>query len=201
MVSIYLLDITLYDVLNIVGPNISPDTKCDCAALTLYLPQISISSADSNNLHLFEDPLPVSHTSSRLDTLPWTLTMTDFAILTFLSHRESTLDGKMESCYICKPVSCKVFLATSSNSKNTYKSKRNTFSENSFENKHNVTDMPTQAEKLVVVGFVLHADWSSCYLYLNKSQVCYHQLFYQYFLSNFILLVFVLGSFFIFIIF
>ena len=96
--------------------------------------------------------------------------MTDFAILTYLSHKESTLGDRIESSYICKPVSCKIFLATSS-SKNTYKSTKNTFSENSFEIKHNIKNVPTQVDKSIVVGFVLHADWSSCYLYLNKSQV------------------------------
>ena len=106
-------------------------------ALLVCLPKISVISSSSDN-GIFEATLPCSRQSTTKDTLPWTITLEDFAIITLG-------DGALPH-YICKPLSCKVFLAASNKKAG-------------------------KSAKVLNIGFVIHADWTSCELFLCKSQV------------------------------
>ena len=121
------------------------DKKFHTEALLVCLPKISVISSSSDN-GIFETALPCSKQTTTKDTLPWTINLEDFAIITLG-------DGALPR-YICKPLSCKVFLAASSNRKA----------------KSSVRE-GSQHTKVLNIGFVIHADWTSCELFLCKSQV------------------------------
>ena len=137
----------LYDLYN--------KKKLQTEALVFCLPKISVISSSTNN-GIFEASLPCSRQSTQRDTLPWTITLEDFTII--------TLSGDALPYYICKPLSCKVFLAASSNKKTKASQSSQVFYER--EDSKN-----QQHSKLLNIGFVIHADWTSCELFLCKSQV------------------------------
>ena len=120
-------------------------------ALVLCLPKISIKSSSSDE-GVFEATLPCQRQSYQKDTLPWTLTIQNFTVL--------SLTDNASPCYICKPLSCKVFLAASSNKKPKAPSSQLLYGRDASKNQH-----------VMNIGFVIHADWTSCELLLCKSQV------------------------------
>lgn len=125
------------------------DKKLKTEALLVCLPKISVISSSSDN-GIFEATLPCSRQSTIKDTLPWTITLEDFTIITLG-------DGALP-CYICKPLSCKVFLAASSNKKAKVPVREDSIKS-------------SQHSKVLNIGFVIHADWTCCELFLCKSQV------------------------------
>lgn len=153
------------------------------STLVICCPKLNASSSHSKP-HLFSQPIPILQDKThfrRADTLPWTITASDFAILTLFQNTEFPVnDKKVEMVYMCKPVSCKLYLASapSNNSVSRNVTQLGNISEQDGgvivkETSCLVTPYKSQdVSKLKhTIGFVVHADWSVCEWFISENQV------------------------------
>ena len=157
------------------------------ATLVISLPKISVNSS-SENKDIFKQNLPVSSAQHRrkLETFPWTVTSEDLAVFTLFPDEEQLqCDSKVETIYVCKPVSWNLLLASASPSSAVSKNVANlgVITENSNDSAKSASKsssysaivqekyLASSTERRTSLGFVLHIDWSMCECFLSQKQV------------------------------
>lgn len=166
------------------------------ASLVICFPKLIARSSHAKE-ELFQQPIPILQDKTHLrkmDTLPWTITSSDFAILSlFPSNNGNNVamgdSDKVESVYICKPMSWKIYLAAapSNNSVSRNVTKLGNISEQNdvfYERLPDASSAPSTGHHIAspkssqdvaklkhTIGFVIHADWSVCALYISENQV------------------------------
>lgn len=133
---------------------------------------------------LFTTSLPIfkdNHTVVPTETLPWTISSKDFAILTLVKN--SYKDNQLDNLYLCKPVSWNLFVASASPNSKKNASSLEAISEDSvmnedIEQKFKIKAPFPQLEKITfkvdqkaTMGFVLHMHWTTCEWLLCQEQV------------------------------
>lgn len=172
------------------------------SSVVICCPKLSASSSHGKS-YFFEQPIPILTNNitqiRKADTLPWTITSSDFAVLSLFPNGSISKDdvlcnhsnnSKVETVYICKPVSCKLYVAAapSNSSVSRNVSKLGNISEQndmtSCEQPVSVTSSNPAGHSIMssqklqdvgrlkhTIGFVIHADWSVCECFISENQV------------------------------
>ena len=161
-------------------------------ALVVSLPKLSLhSNLEGFDVFKYKVPFILTHPRKSKETFPWTITSKDLAVFTLFSQKEDLkFKDKMETQYICKPVSWNIYLASTS-SHNSPLSKSlaslGIISESSVGGVgRSSPDKIVGSTAMVqekgaggsgglsgkhMLGFVLHMDWSVCDCFVSLRQV------------------------------
>ena len=148
------------------------------STLVVCLPKLEVASS-SLNKDIFTNELPIlSNCYFQQETLPWTVTCKDFALLTLMKKTENFNNDQMKKYefYLCNPVSWNLYLAASPSSKADVS--LGTFSEgNPWEQSSVFMLNKKTCIGRHAIGFVIHMDWSVCELGLSQVQVSHISMY------------------------